>query len=141
MDRLRKGQFVCEYAGEVISLDEAQRRIKLLKDTDSNYIFVLREHICAENQSDTIVTCVDPTMKGNLARFCNHSCDPNLFVVPVRYDSVVPHLALFAKRDIKEGEELCYSYGQPSDNILTKQCLCRSQNCNGKLPYDELLFE
>lgn len=142
LSKIRKGQFVCEYAGEVISLDEAKRRTALLSNSDSNYIFILREHVHTATGVDAIVTCVDPTTKGNIGRFCNHSCDPNLFVVPVRFDSLIPHLAFFAQRDISEGEELCYSYGpSSSNNILNKSCLCMSQNCTGKLPFDEFLFE
>ena len=43
-----------------------------------------------------------PLALGNIGRYLNHSCDPNLVMVPVRTSSAVPHLALFAARDIAQ---------------------------------------
>ena len=98
---------------------------------------------------------------GNIGRYINHSCDPNLIMVPVRVSSMVPHLALFARKKIKEGEELCFDYGDmdrktsekcssltdfvgreavSKSGIIRTTCLCRSANCVGVLPYDPQLL-
>ncbi|CAJ0957219.1 unnamed protein product [Ranitomeya imitator] len=94
------GRFVCEYAGEVLGPEEARRRIK--------------EHL---HSGHVLETFVDPTYVGNIGRFLNHSCQPNLVMVPVRTHSMVPRLALFAARDIQAGEELCYDYSGMAFNF------------------------
>ena len=35
-------------------------------------------------------TIVDPTVLGNIGRYLNHSCCPNLAMLPVRVDCMVP---------------------------------------------------
>jgi len=98
---------------------------------------------------------------GNIGRYINHSCDPNLIMVPVRVSSMVPHLALFARKKVKQGEELCFNYGdfdkKTSDKMSLStdvvdieavsksgtnrtRCLCGSANCVGVLPYDPQLL-
>lgn len=102
---VKKLTFVCEYAGEVVGVSEAGRRLGS-GDGGMNYLIVLREH-CA---TGVVLTCVDPRCMGNVGRFANHSCDPNLLMVPVRVDNSIPRLALFARRDITAGEELTFDY-------------------------------
>ena len=104
-ENVKKLTFVCEYAGEVVGVSEAGRRLGS-GDGGMNYLIVLREH-CA---TGVVLTCVDPRCMGNVGRFANHSCDPNLLMVPVRVDNSVPRLALFARRDILAGEELTFDY-------------------------------
>ncbi|XP_047495838.1 uncharacterized protein LOC125043649 [Penaeus chinensis] len=110
-----QNSFVCEYAGELISIQEAKIRFEKQKENESNYILVLREHFGGKKTGPQI-TVIDPTVIGNLGRYINHSCSPNLIVVPVRIDSMVPVAALFAIRDIQPGEELCYDYDS-SNNV------------------------
>lgn len=130
---LQKGQFVCEYAGEVIGRSEANERRK--RDSH-NYIFVLNEFI----KNDVIETIVDATCIGNIARYINHSCEPNCNVIPVRVDSLVPKLAIFANRDIPVCEEITYSYGRGVKAIGFRAernlCLCGAKQCQKFLPCD-----
>ena len=149
LEHINKGQFVCEYAGEVLSLDEARIRISKLKPTDMNYIITVTEHF---KSSDKTVTIVDPRNIGNAGRFINHSCDPNLVMVPIRCDSEVPMLALFALRDIETGEELTFHYSGAilscssgtslcnTDFAQRKICFCQSEHCFRYLPFDSQLF-
>ncbi|XP_030050100.1 histone-lysine N-methyltransferase SETMAR [Microcaecilia unicolor] len=147
-----KGQFVCEYAGEILGFREACRRIQLQKPCDSNYIIALREHF---HGGQLLETFVDPMHVGNIGRFLNHSCEPNLFMVPVRIHSMVPRLALYTARDVAAGEELSYDYsgvfhnpstaGKDSENAeggheQRKRCYCGSSSCRGFLPYDASLY-
>lgn len=93
-----------------------------------------------------LTTNIDATYKGNLTRFINHSCSPNLVMVPVRMDSIVPRLCLFAARDIEAKEEVCFSYFgksgadvdpvSPDITFGKKQCLCGSKHCVGFLPLE-----
>ena len=53
--------------------------------------------------------CIDARKYGNVARFINHLCEPNLVPVKVFVDSQdlrFPRICLFASRDILAQEEL-----------------------------------
>ncbi len=110
LEGIAVNQFVCEYAGEVLTHATARERTvdQGAKESGNNYIFVLNEHMLSSGE--TMSTYVDPTYIGNVGRFINHSCDPNLFMVPVRINRTIPHLALFALRAIAAGEELSFDY-------------------------------
>lgn len=145
---ITKGQFVCEYAGEIISFHEAKRRTQQ-NQGDHNYIIVIKEHI---KNGQTLCTHVDPVYRGNAGRFINHSCDPLLVMIPVRIDSLIPVLALFAVKDIAKNTELTFDYsGVSSESCKViqqtssrtesrKKCSCGSVNCAGYLPFDSTLF-
>jgi SET domain-containing protein len=81
---------------------------------------------------------VDATETGNVARYLNHSCGPNLAVVPVRVpgDGPRPLLALFATRAIAAGEELTFDYGSHAASVSARPCLCGHARCRGRLPWD-----
>ena len=135
------GTFVCEYAGEVISDVEARRRFAQRKGS-SNYIFCLREHF---GRQRAVETYVDPTFIGNIGRYINHSCDPNLTIVPVRTDTAVPKICLFTRRHVAAGTELTFDYGGGCE-LMTAQgpcersvCYCASPSCRGFLPFDSSL--
>ncbi|KFG65929.1 putative histone lysine methyltransferase, protein SET, partial [Toxoplasma gondii RUB] len=49
---------------------------------------------------------VDATDSGNLARYINHSCEPNCESVRMPHNAV----AIVALRDLLPGEELFYDY-------------------------------
>ena len=168
---ISKNSFVCEYAGEILTPGTAKERTKDLssKENSNNYIFVLNEHLLSSGE--TMSTYVDPMYVGNVGRFINHSCEPNLYMVPVRVNLTIPHLALFALRDITAGEELSFDYSgmitikaeangtitrvqpmingdaEPStsengdSNAKLKECLCGSSLCRGFLPYDASLYK
>ncbi|TKY87973.1 hypothetical protein EX895_003069 [Sporisorium graminicola] len=71
----------------------------------------LRE-IRSDLEDEHLVT-VDSALWGNHTRFFNHSCDPNIFHVPVYTDDASilrPLLAFFTTREVKAGEELCFNY-------------------------------
>ncbi|EMP34411.1 Histone-lysine N-methyltransferase SETMAR [Chelonia mydas] len=151
LEFIPKGRFVCEYAGEVLCFREACRRIQAQTPEDSNYIIAVREHLY---NGQIIETFVDPINIGNVGRFLNHSCEPNLFMVPVRIDSLVPKLALFAAAAISAGEELSYDYSGrflnvplikreqemlEEDDVMKKPCYCGAKSCVGFLPYDSSL--
>uniref|UniRef100_A0A8C8RUK2 SET domain-containing protein n=1 Tax=Pelusios castaneus TaxID=367368 RepID=A0A8C8RUK2_9SAUR len=114
LESIPKGRFVCEYAGEVLGFSEACRRIQAQTPQDSNYIIAVREHLY---DGQIMETFVDPMYIGNVGRFLNHSCEPNLFMVPIRINSLVPKLAFFAAADISAGEELSYDYSGRFHNL------------------------
>ncbi|KAF7654333.1 hypothetical protein LDENG_00071300 [Lucifuga dentata] len=145
LQTIPRGRFVCEYAGEVIGFEEARRRQLAQGSQENNYIISVREHAGTGHVTETFI---DPTMVGNVGRFLNHSCLPNLLMVPVRVHSEVPRLALFAGRDIRAREELTFDYSGGSDNrplaepstrrarVKRKVCYCGAKNCSHFLPLD-----
>ncbi|CAG9808689.1 unnamed protein product [Chironomus riparius] len=132
---LLEGTFICEYAGEILTKTEAIKRDK--SQNAINYILCLNE-ISSESNSNKIQTFIDPRIKGNIGRYLNHSCDPNCEILSVRVDSIIPKIAIFTKRNIKENEELTFSYGTVDlnliDEINKKFCFCGAQNCRIYLP-------
>lgn len=52
--------------------------------------------------------------RGSLARYVNHSCDPNCYTAIIPSDGK-KKILLYAKRPIEVGEELCYDYKFPID--------------------------
>lgn len=156
-ENIPSGRFVCEYAGEVLGPEEVCRRIQAQDPEANNYIIAVREHL---HSGRILETFIDPTYVGNIGRFLNHSCLPNLVMVPVRTHSMVPRLALFAARDIQAGEELCYDYSGMAFNFTPntevhsrssqgkervrsqrKKCLCGTAPCSGHLPFDATLYK
>ena len=137
-----RGMFVGEYVGEVISSAQAKHRLQSLDEDEACYVMVVKEHM---SSGRVLTTNVDATLKGNIMRFVNHSCSPNLVLVPVRADSIVPRLCLFACRNILKGEELCFSYfgrcgteaaASGDQKFGKKQCFCGSEECIGFLPLE-----
>lgn len=75
---------------------------------------------------------IDPTKYGNIARFMNHSCDPNCVT---RKWTVFKEtsVGIFAKRDIKEDEELTFDYQFDSFKTPFSKCYCGTDKCKGYL--------
>ena len=74
---------------------------------------------------------IDAGPKGNLSRFMNHSCAPNLNTVKwmVNGDARV---GLFAVRDIEPYEELTFDYNFRSLGEM-RMCFCGAETCAGFL--------
>ena len=78
---------------------------------------------------------IDAGVRGNAARWINHSCDPNC--EPVEDDAGRVHIE--AKRTIARGEELSYDYKLTVDGKITKKmlrgyaCSCGSSRCRGSM--------
>lgn len=104
---ISKGQYVCEYVGEIISSDETERRGQEYDARGRTYLFDLDF-----NEKDNPFT-IDAAKYGNVSRFLNHSCNPNVGVWAVWTDCLdlnLPKLCMFTLRSIKEDEELTFDY-------------------------------
>ncbi|KXJ69742.1 histone-lysine N-methyltransferase Su(var)3-9 isoform X1 [Aedes albopictus] len=102
-----EGWYITEYIGEVITYEEAEKRGREYDAVGRTYLFDLDF-----NGSDNPYT-IDAAHYGNIARFINHSCDPNCGIWSVWVnclDPNLPRLAFFAKRKIEAGEELTINY-------------------------------
>ena len=73
---------------------------------------------------------VDATKKGNLGRFCNHSCNPNCYVDKWVVGEKL-RMGIFAERHIKAGEELVFNYNVDRYGADPQPCYCGEPNCSG----------
>ena len=63
---------------------------------------------------------IDGSNRRNLARYFNHSCRPNCEI-----EIYKGRVWIFARRNIKPGEELGYDYGEAYvEAYLSGKCLC-----------------
>ncbi|XP_027939499.1 histone-lysine N-methyltransferase, H3 lysine-9 specific SUVH4 [Vigna unguiculata] len=87
--------------------------------------------------------CIDAGSTGNIARFINHCCEPNLFVqcvLSTHDDLRLARVMLFAADNIPPLQELTYDYGYALDSVLgsdgkIKQmpCYCGAADCRKRL--------
>merc|ERR1719341_2926 len=114
LETIKTGSFVVEYVGEMITSEEAEERGKKYDAEGRTYLFDLDF-----NRGDQNLYTVDAAFYGNLSHFINHSCDPNLNIFNVYVDCLdpdMPRLCLFAKREIKRGEQISFDYCQSTSN-------------------------
>lgn len=105
-ENIKKGELIIEYIGNILTDKETD------KIPDSRYIFSI-----SKNHN------IDGTPRWNLARYCNHSCDGNA-------ESEVKKKRVFMRaiKDIKEGEEIVYDYGQEYfQEFLLGKCMCGAE--------------
>ncbi|XP_057689955.1 histone-lysine N-methyltransferase SETDB1-B isoform X2 [Corythoichthys intestinalis] len=81
---------------------------------------------------------IDAKLEGNLGRYLNHSCSPNLFVQNVfvdTHDLRFPWVAFFASKRIRAGTELTWDYNYEVGSVEGKVllCCCGSTECRGRL--------
>ncbi|XP_014392684.1 PREDICTED: histone-lysine N-methyltransferase SETDB2 isoform X3 [Myotis brandtii] len=74
------------------------------------------------------VFLLDATKEGNVGRFLNHSCCPNLLVQNVfveTHDRNFPLVAFFTNRYVKARTELTWDYGYEPGTVPDKEILCQ----------------
>eukprot|EP00934_Nitzschia_sp_Nitz4_P002614 Nitzschia sp. Nitz4//scaffold4_size323378//152217//154884//NITZ4_000661-RA/size323378-snap-gene-0.455-mRNA-1//-1//CDS//3329553402//2604//frame0 len=128
-DDIKEGDLLVEYRGEIIGNAIAEsREVEYEKaKIGSDYMFRI----------DANIVC-DATKQGNVARFLNHSCDGNCFTKVISVDGT-KRIVIYAKRDIRSGEELCYDYKFPLEYDESKRirCHCGSKECRGFMNWDK----
>ncbi|KAL0921962.1 hypothetical protein M5K25_005916 [Dendrobium thyrsiflorum] len=154
-DPIRAGTFICEYTGEIVDkididdfgeeehynfratyLDEKTQKWnhgpELIGEPSLNHSEIFKP----------LPIIINAKNLGNVARFMNHSCSPNVLWQPVLYDHSeegYPHIMFFAIKHIPPMTELTFDYGVSGDNGLSslaglkepKKCLCGSPKCRG----------
>ena len=124
-NRIRKGTTIIEYKGDRTTWDIASLRPD--SDPDNPY------HTFIFELSDGRV--IDAGVKGNAARWINHSCDPNC----ITSETAKGRVFIEALRKIRTGDELTYDYRLSYDGRITRKvreafaCRCGADNCRGTM--------
>ena len=109
LERCKRGELVIEYLGVEVPRQTSEPMQYLLR-LDGNV------HI-------------DASHRGSLARYINHSCEPNCVVERWRVAGVT-RAGIFAKRVIREGEELTFDYQWDAVPGRDKTpCHCGARTC------------
>ncbi|MEY2866455.1 MAG: hypothetical protein RLZZ537_1640 [Pseudomonadota bacterium] len=128
---IKKGEFIIEYKGLLRSHEEVDAAYDGEDETGHTFLFTLNEDYV-----------LDANIKGNEARWINHSCDPNCdseHIDAEDGDKSKDRIEIKAIRDIKAGEELSYNYGIRLVERHTPKlkklwaCLCGSPKCTGTM--------
>ncbi|KAJ8905355.1 hypothetical protein NDN08_001862 [Rhodosorus marinus] len=121
-EHIKKGTFTAEYVGEIIGVEECERRLWECKYRGETDYYMM------ELSSDTIIDARD---KGGVARLINSSCDPNCEAL-MWQDAATneTRIGIFAIRDIELGEELAYDYGFQDFGVNQSfRCRCDAADC------------
>ncbi|XP_047954287.1 histone-lysine N-methyltransferase ATXR7 isoform X1 [Salvia hispanica] len=122
LEPIEAEDFVIEYVGELIrrSISDIRERQYEKMGIGSSYLFRL---------DDGYV--VDATKRGGIARFINHSCEPNCYTKVISVEGQ-KKIFIYSKRHITTGEELTYNYKFPLEEKKIP-CNCGSKRCRGSL--------
>ncbi|WP_386066632.1 SET domain-containing protein [Tahibacter sp. UC22_41] len=125
------GTTLIEYRGTLRTHAQADKLYPGNADTGHTFLFTLNDRYV-----------IDANEGGNIARWINHSCEPNcqssLEEDPggsARKDRVI----IETLRDVRAGEELCYDYGITLEERHTPRlkaiwaCRCGSPRCTGTM--------
>jgi uncharacterized protein len=105
---ISKGARIIEYFGPLVPNEEVEKRT-------GKYFFELNDKFS-----------VDGSPRDNIARYINHSCRPNAEAIISRNERIW----IWAKRDIKVGEEITYDYGKDYFENVIKPMGCRCVRCS-----------
>lgn len=104
---IKKGEIIIEYIGNILTKEEAE------KVTTCQYLFEV-----SRNKT------IDGSPRWNVARYANHSCDGN-----AESDIRKGHVFVKAIKNIKEGDEITYDYGEEfvKEYIAPFGCNCSAK--------------
>ncbi|CAD7014873.1 histone-lysine N-methyltransferase eggless [Ceratitis capitata] len=120
--------------------EDSQERqvINFNPNADMNEDSARESSIRALFGKDEACYVMDAKITGNLGRYFNHSCSPNLFVQNVfvdTHDLRFPWVAFFSSTNIRAGTELTWNYNYEVGVVPGKvlYCQCGAPNCRLRL--------
>ncbi|XP_029365719.1 histone-lysine N-methyltransferase SETD1B-like [Echeneis naucrates] len=122
MEPIAADEMVIEYVGQIIRQVIADMREQRYEEEGigSSYLFRVDQ-----------ATIIDATKCGNLARFINHSCNPNCYAKIITVESQ-KKIVLYSRQPISINEEITYDYKFPIEDTKIP-CLCGADSCRGSL--------
>ena len=122
LEPIAADEMVIEYVGQMIRPVVADLREKKYNEMGigSSYLFRV-----------DFETIIDATKCGNLARFINHSCNPNCYAKVITVEGQ-KKIVIYSKQPIDIDEEITYDYKFPIEDEKIP-CLCGAPQCRGFL--------
>jgi histone-lysine N-methyltransferase SETD1 len=122
LEPIAADEMVIEYVGQNIRPVVADWREKRYNEQGigSSYLFRV-----------DVETIIDATRFGNLARFINHSCNPNCYAKVITVEGH-KKIVIYSKQPIGVDEEITYDYKFPLEDEKIP-CLCKAPQCRGYL--------
>ena len=121
---IRKGETIIEYRGRRTTWEDAGESPENDRDPYHTFLFSLDDG-----------RVIDAGVRGNAARFINHSCAPNCET----YEDDDGRVFIEARRRIEPGEELSYDYLLEVDGKVGPRlrrayaCRCGARRCRGTM--------
>jgi uncharacterized protein len=131
IEDISKGERIIRYKGTLRTHAEVDAEYGDIDEDGHTFLFTLNDDYV-----------VDANTGGNIARWINHSCDPNCEAVIEENAKDKRHkdkVFIEAIRDIRAGEELVYNYGITLEERQTAKlkklwaCKCGSKRCTGTM--------
>ena len=129
--QIKKGERLIEYKGRRRTHEDVDAGDSGDADSGHTFLFTLNDHYL-----------IDANVRGNVARWLNHSCEPNCQAFLIESSNGDPRkdrVVIEALRDIAPGEELTYDYGITLAERHTPRlkkiwaCRCGSKDCTGTM--------
>lgn len=105
-----KGKRIIEYVGPLVPNDEVEK-------SNGKYFFGVNTK-----------WSIDGSDRANTARYINHSCKPNAETTV----SNRRRIWVWARRNIKAGEEITYDYGEEYFEGIIEPIGCKCEKCKGQ---------
>lgn len=130
-EAIAKGERIIRYRGKLRTHAEVDAEYGDLEEDGHTFLFTLNDDYV-----------IDANVDGNVARWINHSCDPNcesLIEENAKGKKQKDKVFIEAIRDIAPGEELTYNYGIVLDEPHTAKnkklwaCRCGAKHCTGTM--------
>jgi len=106
---IRKRARIAEYKGRLLKLKDAEKA----EARGNRYLYEINSR-----------WTIDGTPRSNLARYANHSCNPNAETTMVKR-----RVFIYALRNIKPGEEITYDYGVDYFKNVIGRSNCQCGRC------------
>lgn len=106
---IKKRTRIAEYKGTLLGLKDAEKA----ENSGNRYLYEVNSR-----------WTIDGKARGNIARYFNHSCNPNAESYTVGHRVFVRTL-----RNIKPGEELTYDYGTDYLKNVIGKSRCKCSRC------------
>jgi SET domain-containing protein len=106
---IRKRSRIAEYKGRLLTTKQAEK----LENSGNRYLYEINKR-----------WTIDGAPRSNIARYANHSCNPNA----ESYD-VKRRVFIRALRNIKPGEEIVYDYGIDYLKNVIGRANCKCSRC------------
>lgn len=121
LEDLHPGDFVIEYVGEVLPKPAFEKRTLQYAEAGNRHFYFM------SLKSDEVI---DAQKKGNVARFMNHSCNPNCQLQKWMVGDQI-RMGFFAIKHVRAGAELTFDYKFERYGLEAQRCYCGEPNCKG----------